>query len=432
MKKVIAILWLVFLIFRLPATLPDYTFSYSVETWQALSSGTILGNESSDDQCFVNPDAPLGGNSTYNAGFPIGFDFSFDGQIYDRFGVNANGWIGLGKSAYGSFAVDLRASSLASPLDYTTDSHPREDRLARIAGFSRDLAAQTGASITYNTIGSAPNRILIVQWLNYRRKSFSGDSFNFQIRLHESGSRISVIFGQMLSPGITGGQIGIRAMPANEATNFANRTTANGWAASLPGTAAGNIASLSSTNYPALGTTFSWQGANNPIAAFSAVPVSGYAPLSVQFSDQSQPGDYPIISWNWVFGDGYGSSAQNPLHIYQNAGTYTVNLTVMDSQGNQHTETRQDYIAASASGTSGQAYIQMQGYDAHITWDPITTDEQGQPMQPEYYFLYFNGSQNPEGDYYFLAPIPYPTTQYIHYGVGRGASHMFYRVKAVE
>jgi PKD repeat protein len=432
MKILTAIFWFVFLIYRLPAALPDYSFSHSLESWQALSSGTILGNESSDDQCFVNPDALAGGTATYNIGFPIGFDFNYDGQNYDRFGVHANGWIGLGKSAHGAFAVDLRSSSYASPLDYTTDSHPREDRLSRIAGFARDLAAQSGASISFDSIGSAPNRILIIQWLNYRRKSFTDDSLNFQIRLHESSSKISIVYGAMSVSGTVGGQIGLRAMPASEASNFANRTTADGWSASLPGSAAGNLAILSATNYPASGTCFNWQGASNPLAEFSATPLSGNAPLSVQFTDLSMEGEYPITSRIWSFGDGGSSNQQHPSHTFQSAGTYSVSLTVTDSQGNQNTQNKIGYITVHASGGQGQAYLQMQGFDAHLSWDPITTDENGQPMQPEYYYLYFNGSNDPEGEYYFLAPIPYPSTGYIHYGVGRGASHMFYRVKAVQ
>ncbi|MBI4931381.1 MAG: PKD domain-containing protein [Bacteroidetes bacterium] len=45
------------------------------------------------------------------------------------------------------------------------------------------------------------------------------------------------------------------------------------------------------------------------------------------FSDASTGG--PFILWNWNFGDGNNSSLQNPSHMYANAGTYTVCLTVV-------------------------------------------------------------------------------------------------------
>jgi PKD repeat protein len=48
---------------------------------------------------------------------------------------------------------------------------------------------------------------------------------------------------------------------------------------------------------------------------------------TVYFTDQSSP----VLSWNWDFGDGESSVQQNPVHTYQNPGTYIVNLTVEDS-----------------------------------------------------------------------------------------------------
>lgn len=50
----------------------------------------------------------------------------------------------------------------------------------------------------------------------------------------------------------------------------------------------------------------------------------------VQFKDISQG---KIIIWNWDFGDGNGSSEQNPTHEYQNKGIYTITLTTIDEFG---------------------------------------------------------------------------------------------------
>ncbi|MDE3068503.1 MAG: S8 family serine peptidase [Verrucomicrobiota bacterium] len=65
-------------------------------------------------------------------------------------------------------------------------------------------------------------------------------------------------------------------------------------------------------------------------AGFSANPTSGQAPLGVQFNDQSSG---PVSSWSWNFGDGSTSTAQNPFHTYNNAGSYTATLTVTGSSG---------------------------------------------------------------------------------------------------
>jgi len=80
-----------------------------------------------------------------------------------------------------------------------------------------------------------------------------------------------------------------------------------------------------------------------PTAAFAATPASGHVSLNVQFADESTPGSGEIISWLWSFGDGTSSVKQNPTHIYETPGTYTVTLTVTTIHGSDSV-TREDYI----------------------------------------------------------------------------------------
>ncbi|MBN2381112.1 PQQ-binding-like beta-propeller repeat protein [candidate division WOR-3 bacterium] len=61
------------------------------------------------------------------------------------------------------------------------------------------------------------------------------------------------------------------------------------------------------------------------VADFAGVPSSGSPPLTVDFTDLSTGNP---ISWDWDFGDGETSILQNPTHIYEYAGNYTVRLTV--------------------------------------------------------------------------------------------------------
>jgi serralysin len=71
-----------------------------------------------------------------------------------------------------------------------------------------------------------------------------------------------------------------------------------------------------------------------PVAAASATPTSGVAPLAVTFSSAgSSDPDGSIVSWAWSFGDGGTSSLAAPSHSYTTPGTYTATLTVTDNRG---------------------------------------------------------------------------------------------------
>jgi PKD repeat protein len=62
------------------------------------------------------------------------------------------------------------------------------------------------------------------------------------------------------------------------------------------------------------------------VANFVASPVSGIAPLTVTFSDQSI-GDPNF--WNYDFGDGVNATGKNQVHTYRHPGVYNVTLIVL-------------------------------------------------------------------------------------------------------
>ena len=86
---------------------------------------------------------------------------------------------------------------------------------------------------------------------------------------------------------------------------------------------------------------------SQPVANFAANSTSGYAPLSVQFTDQSTGS---VTGWAWDFtNEGtIDSTAQNPVYTYQNPGLYSVNLTV-SGPGGTNSKVRQNYINVSAT-----------------------------------------------------------------------------------
>jgi len=83
------------------------------------------------------------------------------------------------------------------------------------------------------------------------------------------------------------------------------------------------------------------EGTHPPSADFTANSTEGNTPLTIMFTDLSSG---PPNSWQWNFGDGSADATiQNPTHIYQNAGSYTVSLTVGNDHGSDSI-TKVDYI----------------------------------------------------------------------------------------
>lgn len=93
-------------------------------------------------------------------------------------------------------------------------------------------------------------------------------------------------------------------------------------------------------------------------AEFSAEPTVGTVPLEVQFNDAStgEP-----TGWFWEFGDGATSSQQNPVHIYTDAGLYTVSLLASLS-GDKDTIVKSDFIDVR----------ELSELKADFTADPVT------------------------------------------------------------
>jgi len=92
-----------------------------------------------------------------------------------------------------------------------------------------------------------------------------------------------------------------------------------------------------------------------PTADFTASPVNGRAPLTVQFASNSTAGSAPITAWLWNFGDTNTSTLQAPTHTYAVAGTYAVSLTVTTSVGSDP-EAKTGYITVLAATDPAPAF----------------------------------------------------------------------------
>ena len=249
-----------------PPAVPGYVFEEFVGSYTPITGGVVYGTATSDDQRFVDPAVPAGGTTTTGVGLPIGFSFTYNGVVYDRLAINNNGWISFGSSLL-TPSVNIGSTSSYTPLSSTTVTTPTHLR-NRVAAFGSDLQAQAGATLRLETIGTAPNRVCVIQWENYKRYSVTGHTLNFQIRLYEGTNFVEVHYGSMVWTATTyTAHVGLGG---NVATQFNNRTTTTNWNS----TTAGGVNSASCTwntaaTYPTVGRVFRWRSPEIAGAAYS-------------------------------------------------------------------------------------------------------------------------------------------------------------------
>jgi len=147
----------------LAQNIADYQFEDRIEPYQETTGGTIITDRNN-------------ANDQFFSGSSIGFDFIFGDQTFNQIGISTNG--------FASF------SNAANNIEYPLFRNINNS----ISPFSGDLIAQNNSSISVKTEGSAPNRVFIIQWKNYRWNNEAG-SFNFQLRLYEGTNAIEFHYG---------------------------------------------------------------------------------------------------------------------------------------------------------------------------------------------------------------------------------------------
>jgi hypothetical protein len=249
------------------AQVNTYSFSSSAGTYTPITGGTVFGATTSDDQRFVDPATPLGGTVTTGVGLPIGFNFTYNGIVFDRIAINNNGWISFGQSAL-TPSVNNASSSGYTAISATSTATPTLLR-NRMAGLARDLQGQTGSELRMETIGASPNMVCVIQWTNYRKFGATGDSYNFQIRLYETTNIAEVVYGVMTNNATAATpQVGLSGTTN---ADFNNRTTTTDWSATTAGAVNNATCTLSATVFPTPGQTFTW----TPPAGCTGTPVAG-------------------------------------------------------------------------------------------------------------------------------------------------------------
>ncbi|MFN4007018.1 MAG: T9SS type A sorting domain-containing protein [Chitinophagaceae bacterium] len=235
-----------------------YSFSQNNGTYTGITGGNVLGSNTSDDEVFNNNTAGAFGPVT-DIGFPIGFNFSYNGQTFDRFAVCYNGFIVLGT---GSFPIGGTTTGVISSTSAGLVSNV-------ISAMNVDIDATDSAELSYSTIGTAPNRTLVVQWKNVMRYGQTGSVINMQIRLNENGNTVQFVYGNVVGPASTSTpQVGIKGL---NNTDFHVRTSTTSWAATTNAATNAETIAFSTTIFPASGLAFTF----TPPSGCTSAPPAG-------------------------------------------------------------------------------------------------------------------------------------------------------------
>ena len=221
-----------------------YTFSQSIGVFTPIIGGTVLGITNNDDQVFTGSSTP----SISGPGFPIGFPFTYNGIVYNNFGVNSNGWI------------RLDTGNISIPDAFYNPPLALANNFQVISALGVDLHGKSGiGELSYLLEGISPNQTIIIQWLNYANFDEAlnlNDTINFQIRLNEASNSIDFVYGKINIVGASYfAQVGING---DNLGDFLARQTSTNYSSTATASFNSSTCSLTPTIFPASGLTFSY------------------------------------------------------------------------------------------------------------------------------------------------------------------------------
>ena len=236
-KRVLLSLFFMLLVHVSKAAVNTYTFTSSNATYTAIT-GTTLFSGTWDDAA--------------SAMLTLPFSFAYNGTSYTTLAVSTNGFITMGAVPATTYC-GLQASALNS-----------------IAGYGTDLVnGSTTSTIQYATTGTAPNRQFVVQYTDCKHYGAGTDHYTFQIILNETSNTVQVVWGSTTAVSTMGAntcsdaatESGSVGLLGASTADFAIRSVTNGtntWTSSVNGGLLSAVCTMSPTNFPATGLTYTW------------------------------------------------------------------------------------------------------------------------------------------------------------------------------
>lgn len=144
----------------------SFAVSQPTATYSPNSGGTVIlaGNADEQNSAVVN----------------IGFPFTYGCNTYTQFIANSNGWISLSNNATQSMNRNDLSITGQGPI---------------LAPFWDDLAVSATGNVNYKLSGTAPNRVLTIEWLNMLwNYNATAPSISFQVKLYETTNVIDFTY----------------------------------------------------------------------------------------------------------------------------------------------------------------------------------------------------------------------------------------------
>ena len=314
-------------------SLLDYTFSTGTDAtaWVTLSSSaTEVSSIYDDDQ----------GSSLIN----IGFTFQFGGTDYTQWSCNSNGRVRLGSTAVSNYWVNPFTTSSLTNTSYGSD-------LPLLAAFGMDnTLAGSGVWVKYEVVGTAPNRMLVIEYRTPSEYDEDGDLVNYQIQLEETTNKVRFVYGTTAASYYDGFQSGMASSTSEVVTVTSSHTVAYG---------------------PTTTTRSSWPGVNR-YYEFTPVIVTCPRPSDLTLSNVTS--DAATLSWtpggtesSWLLSDGTNTyTALDTFYTFTGLSPmtdYTLSVRAL----------------CSASDTSGTQTIACHTLCGLITSLPYSNDFENEP-----------------------------------------------------
>ena len=124
-----------------------------------------------------NPTVVTLGDDQLSSGIAIPFPFRFFNQAYNTLYICSNGFITFSPATCSYIAQNIPSAVPPNNI---------------VAGYWEDLLPPGGGTISYDVIGTAPNRVFIVEFDSVPHWGFLSARVTFQIRLYEKDNAIEI------------------------------------------------------------------------------------------------------------------------------------------------------------------------------------------------------------------------------------------------